>query len=470
MPAPTTETMASVTDKGEPLLHLRKVAYKCDSKPRAVALPAASTNRARRPQLFMPRTSQLDLREVFTPTNKGRGWFVLFWIAMTCYVVRQFTINAMATGYPIKPSALRLSEDALELIAVDALMLSSTFVAFAWQKLVVWHWVQPDAWYAYAFQHLAQAALLQAMVGWLWYRTYRWVQTGVLLLHAMVMLMKMHSYTSNNREFAVKHRTWTQLHAAKGVPSKETLDDLQAEFTVANTQYPANVTLGNFVDYLLVPALVYELHYPRIDKIRLGYLAEKVCATFGVFTLLCVTFEDYIIPILAQLPKLNMGMTILELITPVMISYLLIFYIIFECICNVFAELTRFADRNFYDDWWNSTNFDEYSRRWNRPVHSFLLRHVYLYSIDTYKMSRNSATLLTFLFSSCLHELVIIMVVGRVRMYLFVLQMLQIPLIYLGRLWVFQKYPLIGNVAFWLGMISGPPMLTVLYCRENYLH
>jgi sterol O-acyltransferase len=36
----------------------------------------------------------------------------------------------------------------------------------------------------------------------------------------------------------------------------------------------------------------------------------------------------------------------------------------------------RFADRNFYDDWWNSSSFDQFARKWNKPVHEFLLRHV----------------------------------------------------------------------------------------------
>lgn len=28
--------------------------------------------------------------------------------------------------------------------------------------------------------------------------------------------------------------------------------------------------------------------------------------------------------------------------------------------------MTRFADREFYRDWWNSTNMEEFSRDWNR--------------------------------------------------------------------------------------------------------
>ena len=39
-----------------------------------------------------------------------------------------------------------------------------------------------------------------------------------------------------------------------------------------------------------------------------------------------------------------------------------------ECICNGFAELSRFADRQFYEDFWNSTSQDEFARKWNRCV------------------------------------------------------------------------------------------------------
>lgn len=42
--------------------------------------------------------------------------------------------------------------------------------------------------------------------------------------------------------------------------------------------------------------------------------------------------------------------------------YLLAFYVIFECVLNVFAEVTRFADRGFYDAWWNSVTWDQVLR------------------------------------------------------------------------------------------------------------
>ena len=81
-----------------------------------------------------------------------------------------------------------------------------------------------------------------------------------------------------------------------------------------------------------------------------------------------------------------------------------------------------FADRAFYDDWWNSTSWDEFSRKWNRPVHTFLLRHVYASTMSSYKLTRQSAMFVTFLLSAAAHELVMAIVTKKIRFYLFMMQ------------------------------------------------
>lgn len=90
--------------------------------------------------------------------------------------------------------------------------------------------------------------------------------------------------------------------------------------------------------------------------------------------------------------------------------------------CAGFAELSFFADREFYQDWWNSTSWDQFSRRWNKPVYTFLLRHVYASSMTGWRLSRWSATLVTFFLSALCHELVMAVVSKKIRPYLFLLQ------------------------------------------------
>jgi len=47
----------------------------------------------------------------------------------------------------------------------------------------------------------------------------------------------------------------------------------------------------------------------------------------------------------------------------------------------------------------------------------------------------------------------------KFRMYLFLMQMAQLPMIAMGRLPVFRKNPTLGNILFWMGLIWGFPLL-----------
>ncbi|KAI0705236.1 MBOAT, membrane-bound O-acyltransferase family-domain-containing protein [Cytidiella melzeri] len=228
-------------------------------------------------------------------------------------------------------------------------------------------------------------------------------------------------------------------------------------------RWPNNITYKRFAHYMLVPTLVYELEYPMTDRIRPLYVFEKTVATFGTFALLYTVTESFILPLTPTADQ-SFLRSLLDLALPFMVAYLLLFYLIFECICNGFAELSRFADRQFYEDWWNAASWDEFSRKWNKPVHTFLLRHVYASSMSSYKLSRQSAMFFTFLLSAAVHELVMAIVTKKIRMYLFTMQLAQIPLIFVGRIPAIKKNKLMGNIIFWLGLYAGFPLLCVAYC------
>ncbi|KAF9224002.1 sterol O-acyltransferase [Gyrodon lividus] len=242
--------------------------------------------------------------------------------------------------------------------------------------------------------------------------------------------------------------------------------DLNSELVSTGPErvmYPKNLTWKNFCTYMLIPTLVYELQYPRTDRIRPEYVFEKTVAFMGSFALLYTVTESFIIPLMPT-PDQSFFRSLLDLALPFMISYLLLFYIIFECICNGFAELSYFADRQFYEDWWNSTSWDEFSRKWNKPVHHFLLRHVYASALAAYpSLSRTGAMFVTFLLSAAAHELVMVVVTRKIRLYLFLMQLIQIPLILVSRAPALRRNRLMGNVVFWLGLYAGFPLLCVAY-------
>lgn len=98
-----------------------------------------------------------------------------------------------------------------------------------------------------------------------------------------------------------------------------------------------------------------------------------------------------------------------------------------------------------------------------QPVHHFLLEHVYVTLIFNWGASKRHAALLTFFFSSILHEIVMIIVSGKVRGYLFMAQMSQYPLILLAQTKFIKNNPTLGNLLFWIGMMIGFPLLNIAY-------
>lgn len=239
--------------------------------------------------------------------------------------------------------------------------------------------------------------------------------------------------------------------------------------------YPRNQRLGNFMEYICLPTLVYELDYPRQERINWWYVLEKTTATFGVLCVMMVISQAFIYPPVAKTVRMKEdGMSIderwrefpyivSEMLFPLLIEQLLTWYLIWECILNVLAELTCFADRGFYGDWWNSVTWDQYARDWNRPVHNFLLRHVYHSSISTFHLSRNAATFVTFLLSALVHEMCMAIMFKKVRGYLFWMQLLQMPLVMVSRSKLLRGRVVLGNVMFWMGLFVGPSFLTSLY-------
>ncbi|KAF9360406.1 hypothetical protein BGX26_009531 [Mortierella sp. AD094] len=510
--SPITSSVASTESSPGPNTPTSVDAYN------AISISSTATKKKRRVRLptFEARPSPLDPETLAKTHNPFRGFHNLFWLIMGAYGILTFDAEWTRVGKAFGGTLFSsFSQDAIMLAISDLFLVSGTGLAFLLIKAISKGWLR----YRVAgmiIQHSAQALFLLSAITWTLWRQWPWVQSGFFTLHAITMLMKIHSYIAFNGELSEKliqlkkyeaayaeikrndactaddnsstssrgkqdasglhHRLASQAAAALLQDPASNAADIDASSLASEIDelkndlrcesgelWPANVSVANFFDYLIIPTLIYELQYPRTTRIRPKYVFEKLVATFGTFTLLYLTTEHYIYPVVFD-PSISPLKALKLLLIPFMMNYLLIFYIIFECICNAFAELSRFADRNFYDDWWNCTNLDEWARKWNKPVHNFLLRHVYFSSIESFHLSKANAAMATFFLSSCVHELVMMIVTGKVRMYLFVLQMGQLPIIWLGHRQVIRENPRLANVLFWAGMFSGPPLLGVAYC------
>ncbi|KAJ3120218.1 hypothetical protein HK100_012893 [Physocladia obscura] len=434
---------------------------------------AIHAKNATRKGIFKPRSSPLDF-DAPDHQHPLRGFYILFWMGMAWYAVTSIFETWMRDGIQFRFSLFyQMSDRGKDLFYSDAAMILSCFVVIPLVKLVQYRIIPLNI--AWIINSIWLGSWFVTVISWT-------TQSGAFAIHCIAMLMKQASYLMSNTEnFWKMYSLVPELRREiANLESRSSLNvDLEKELEQAKSElrqfegdlngkisglkFPHNLTFLNFIDYMLIPTLVYEIEYPRTEKFRPLYFFLKAAGTFGTIALLIVIVENNIVPILVLSDELNFVTTIMKLIVPFMLCFMLF-------ICNAFAELTYFADREFYEDWWNSTTFDEYARRWNKPVHEFLLRHLYLETISTYKLSRSNASLLTFFVSSVFHELVMAMTGKRLRPWLFLLQMFQLPLIMLARIPVIKNNKTLGNVIFWFGMFLGPPLLAALYAREHYMN
>eukprot|EP01132_Coremiostelium_polycephalum_P006757 gene6757-8380_t len=256
------------------------------------------------------------------------------------------------------------------------------------------------------------------------------------------------------------HSYWhTNYFLTKGVTKANSKNS-----PITRRDLTPNDKIRDFIYFIFAPTLVFETSFPKTRSIRWGYILKEAAAGFGAFFLfyivLCRTS-----PIYREIGKSPLILLLVELSLPSMSLWMLGFYGVFHCLLNIFAEFTMFADREFYQDWWNATTLDVWWRKWNRPVHKWMLRHVYRDSMHTVKMSKLGAQVSTFLLSAVLHELIMIISFRFVRPILSITMLLQIGLVYFTQIPMFEKTRF-GNVIMWITVFVGQPLVQLLYSTQ----
>lgn len=205
--------------------------------------------------------SRLDREKLDTERPEFSGFFNLFLAGMLyyflvtiyhniraghllelrCAFVFPFFLLRFLRGLTLRSLLQLMSKDLWAVAIADGLLVLYSFTSFFLVKLYVWGLPQPAT---VLLQHVLQGGLIALATFFVYERDWPWPQSGSLMLHSIVIYMKMHSYARTNQE-------------------------LRAE---AHPLFPGNVTLANFVHYLLVPTLVYEPVYPRTDTCAFGSL------------------------------------------------------------------------------------------------------------------------------------------------------------------------------------------------------
>lgn len=318
-------------------------------------------------------------------------------------------------------------------------------------------------WHVVAWLHAANISLALAIASYVVYFHIHHPLVGTLVeVHAIVVWLKTASYAFTNRD--LRH---AYLHPSRG--EREALPALYAQ-----CPYPQNITMGNLIYFWWAPTLVYQPAYPRAPgPIRWMFVAKRMAEVFGLSVFIWFCSAQYAAPVLqnsltkiASLDIFAILERLLKLSTISLVVWLAGFFAVFQSFLNAIAEITRFGDRGFYDDWWNSESLGAYWRTWNKPVYHFFRRHVYSPLLGR-GWSPMAASLMVFVISALLHELAVGIPTHNIIGVAFFGMLLQLPLIFMTM--PLEKMHsatgrLIGNCTFWISFtVFGQPFAALMY-------
>eukprot|EP00043_Microstomoeca_roanoka_P009323 m.88821 g.88821 ORF g.88821 m.88821 type:complete len:505 (-) comp14551_c2_seq1:91-1605(-) len=322
----------------------------------------------------------------------------------------------------------------------------------------------------------------------------------VVLFETVVVWMKLISYKAVNEHFRLKRETTTDQASATNRRDLQLLaqenenqqhDKEQSEVHARNkgegspapkevtpakqkwTRYPDNLTIRDMYYFMLAPTLCYELNFPRSPRIRLRFLVRRSFEVVFLFMLIVIMGQQWVMPTVENTFKDDAHPSLshlvertLKLSVPNNIIWLCMFFFYFHSFLNAVGELMRFADRQFYRDWWNATSISYFWKNWNIPVHKWAVRHVYR-PLTSKGYSRLQAQLVVFMFSAVMHEVLVSVPLGLFRAWSFLAMLAQVPLVFItDKFLVDTPY---GNVVVWSSLFFGQPMAIMLYVQAYML-
>lgn len=237
-------------------------------------------------------------------------------------------------------------------------------------------------------------------------------------------------------------------------------------------KYPENINVQNMISFLLFPTLCYELQYARTERIRKRFLIKRLIELVVLSQLVIALVQQWIVPTVSnsvtpfrQMQFSHMLERLLKLAIPNHVIWLIWFYLFFHSLLNIQAELTRFADRQFYRDWWNSESVYYFWSNWNIPVHKWCSRHLYLPAIAL-GLSKCQASTVVFFVSAFFHEYLVSVPLKMFRLWAFTGMLIQLPWARFVSTYFNNHF---ANVAVWMSLIIGQPLCILMYYHDYYV-
>ena len=293
----------------------------------------------------------------------------------------------------------------------------------------------------------------------------------VVLAEHTRLSMKMHAYFREkvlNTSRSSKHRSQSPTYTI-APPAAFWFAEKGTNKADQPVHY-RSLEMRRYAYFLFAPTLVYRDTYPSTGRVRVSFVLRRLCEVLGVVLWWFITFRA-ITPAFARTVEQPgdwraFVFSVFSAMLPGMLFLVTAFFLILHSWQNLFAEITGFADRQFYGDWWNARNWSTYYRKWNGVVGDWIRNYVYLDLVELAHIRRGPALLIAFFFSAVVHEYIVACAMGFFYPVLFI--MFGGPGVGFIFLTNTNRFGQFWNIFMWLMLSVGMALLLVLYAREFY--
>ncbi|CAD5211217.1 unnamed protein product [Bursaphelenchus xylophilus] len=279
------------------------------------------------------------------------------------------------------------------------------------------------------------------------------------------LCMKVHSFVRENLDRVIKHKV---DQARKGFTVQKFAD------CIAHRENLVFPSIGQYVYFTFAPTFIYRDEYPRTDKVNWKRVFTIFAHCLLVIYVVNLMFINFIRPRFIEIDYKKQSFAQLfyhtfPSVIPGGVCLMMLFYGLLHSWQNMFAEALRFADRQFYENWWNSRNMAEYYRDWNLTVHDWLYAYVYRdLSIITgnTKTGRKVAQMTVFFLSAAFHEYWF-----GVSLRLFYPIMFNLYFVCGGIFFLISRFissASVWNLMMWFNLLIGTGMFVSCYASEWY--
>eukprot|EP01105_Mastigella_eilhardi_P024984 TRINITY_DN6643_c0_g1_i1.p1 TRINITY_DN6643_c0_g1~~TRINITY_DN6643_c0_g1_i1.p1 ORF type:complete len:434 (-),score=96.68 TRINITY_DN6643_c0_g1_i1:64-1365(-) len=217
-----------------------------------------------------------------------------------------------------------------------------------------------------------------------------------------------------------------------------------------------------FVKFLAYPTLCYYLEYPLAPRVRISRVLLNFTQCVVAYGMAYVTLAHSLLPVWRNVHVQGVPYTILKGLIPGFVMCMALAFGLFHATLNLIAEVLRYADRRFYEAWWEAKDMQSWWSEWNCVVADWMRRHVYFQAMQDAGFGQAFASFCVFAVSGLWHEFVLFVALRRFRPLMLSLVVAQISLIKLTATPFFKNNGL-GNFIVLFNVLVGYPLVLTAY-------